>query len=154
MQCVHAVLGVSSFLVNSPAKHVLHSPFPVSSCHCPLWQFRQAVAPDKEYLPATQVASHVDAVVAADVVEYLPAVQSVQRALPEDVLYLPGTQAVQACPSSPVKPALHLQLANVPLASGEFEFDGQDEHVEAPAREYFPASHLLSQLFCPPEPCL
>jgi hypothetical protein len=154
MQCVHAVLGVSSFVVNSPAKHVLHSPFPVSSCHCPLWQFRQAVAPDKEYLPATQVASHVDAVVAADVVEYLPAVQSVHVAAPADVLYLPGSQASHLPPSGPVKPALHLQLVAVPLASGEFEFDGHVVHAEAPAREYFPASHLLSHLFCPPDSCL
>ena len=154
MQCVHAILGVSSFLVNSPAKHVLQSPFPVSSCHCPLWQFRQAVAPDKEYLPAAQVAAHVDAVVAADVVEYLPAVQFVHVAAPADVLYLPGTQASHLPPSGPVKPTLHLQLVEIVLASSEFEFDGQDEHVEAPAREYFPASHLLSQLFCPPEPCL
>ena len=138
---MHAGLGVSSFAVNSPAKHVLQSLFPVASWYFPLWQFRQAVAPDNEYFPVAHVASHVDAVVAADVVEYLPAVHSVHVAAPADVLYLPGSQAVQACPSGPVKPALHLQLANVPLASGEFEFDGQDEHVfdVAPTVvEYFP----------------
>ena len=101
MQCVHAGLGVSSFDVNSPDKHVLHSPLPVSSWYCPLWQLRQTVAAAKEYFPTTQV-SHVDAVVAADVVEYLPAGHPVHVALPVDVLYVPATQFVHCNPSRPV----------------------------------------------------
>jgi hypothetical protein len=32
----------------------------------------------------------------------VPAVHSVHVAAPTDVLYLPGSQAVQACPSGPV----------------------------------------------------
>lgn len=153
MQCVHAGLGVSSFVVTSPAKHVLHSPFPISSWYVPLWQFRQPVAADKEYFPTTQVP-HVSIDTAATAVEYLPAKQSVQAALPVSDLCLPGTQAVHGTPFDPVYPMLQMQLANVPLASGEFEFDGHVVQEEAPAREYFPASHLLSQLFSPPESCL
>jgi len=145
---VHAGLGVSSFAVNSPGKHVLQSLFPVSSWYFPLWQFRQTLAPDKEYLPATQVASHVDALVAADALEYLPAVQFVHRTLPEDVLYFPGTQAVQGPPSGPVYPVLHLQLCNVPLATGEFEFDGHVVHEAAPPSEYLPAVHGVLQFPC------
>ena len=61
-----------------------------------------AVAPDKEYVPTAQVGLHVAKVVAAVTVENLPAAQSVQSALPEAVLYLPGTQAVQAPPSEPL----------------------------------------------------
>ena len=34
-----------------------------------------------------------------------------------------------------------MQLARVPLASGEYEYDGHAVHAEAPASEYFPASH-------------
>ena len=62
----------------------------------------QAVAADKEYVPTAQVGSHVDKVVAAVAVENLPVAQSVQRASPEAVLYLPGTQAVQVPPSEPL----------------------------------------------------
>jgi hypothetical protein len=149
-QCVHAMLGVSTFAVNSPAKHGLHSPLPVASWYCPLWQFRQTVAADKEYFPATQVGSHVDAVVAADVVEYLPAVHSVHVAAPSDVLYLPATQFTQTPPSGPVLPALHLQWAWAPLPSGEYEFDGQSPHVfdVAPTFvEYFPAPQFVHAAF-------
>jgi hypothetical protein len=147
---VHAILGVSSFVVYSPAKHVLHSPFPVSSCHCPLWQFRHTVAPDKEYVPAAHVGSHVDAVVAAVTVEYLPGSHDAHEALPVDDLYLPGTQAVHGPPCTPVYPALQMQLARVPLASGEYEFDGQSPHVfdVAPTVvEYFPAPQFVHRAF-------
>ena len=146
---MHAGLGLLSFNVNSPAKHVLHSPLPVASWYCPLWQFRQTVAPDKEYCPARQVGSHVDAVVAAVTVEYLPAAHSAHKALPVDALYLPGTQAVHSSPSDPVYPLLHLQLTRVPLPTAEYELDGHAMHAEAPASEYFPASqfvHVASDL--------
>ena len=113
---MHAGLGLLSFNVNSPAKHVLHSPLPVASWYCPLWQFRHTVAPDKEYCPARQVGSHVDAVAAAVTVEYLPGSHGVHKVLPADVVYLPGTQAVHWPPLGPVYPALQMQLARVPLA--------------------------------------
>ena len=99
---MHAILGLLSSNVNSPAKHVLHSPFPVWSWYCPLWQVRHTVAPDKEYVPAAHVGSHVDAVLAAVTVEYLPGSHDVHKVLPSDALYLPGTQAVHSPPSGPV----------------------------------------------------
>jgi hypothetical protein len=37
---------------------------------------------------------------------------------------------------------LHLQLANVPLAPGEFEFDGHDVHAEV-EEEYVPAPQFV-----------
>lgn len=141
MQCVHAIFGVSSFLVNSPGKHVLHSPFPVSSWYCPLWQFRQTVAAAKEYFPATQVGSHVDAVVAAVAVEYLPGIHPVQSALPVYVLYLPATHCVHVPPSGPEEPALQMQFVETPLPANEYEFVGQSPHVSDAAPtvvEYFP----------------
>jgi hypothetical protein len=61
--------------------------------------------------------------------EYFPAPQFVHKAFPVAVLYLPASQFAQFPPSGPVDPALHLQLANVPLAAGEFEFDGHPAQV-------------------------
>lgn len=69
-----------------------------------------------------------------------------QRAEPVGVLYFPATQFTHAPPSGPDDPALHIQLAKVPLAAGEFEFAGQTAHVSdvAPtATEYLPAVQLV-----------
>ena len=52
-------------------------------------------------------------------VEYLPAPHFAQTSAPVDVLYLPATQDVQAPPSGPDVPMLHVQLARVPLPSNE-----------------------------------
>ena len=69
--------------------------------------------------------------------------QSLHKADPADVLYLPATHAVQLPPSGPVDPALQVQLVKAALPAGELEFDGQAVHVELPeapaAVEYVPA---------------
>jgi len=71
--------------------------------------------------------------------------QSLHKADPADVLYLPATHAVQLPPSGPVDPALQVQLVKAALPAGEVEFDGQAVHdasVVCPvAVPYLPAQH-------------
>jgi hypothetical protein len=55
-------------------------------------------------------ATHVVAIVAPTVVEYLPAAQLVHAALPMSILNLPATQAVHTPPSAPVKPTSQIIL--------------------------------------------
>ena len=47
-------------------------------------------------------ARHVSAVVAATTAEYVPAAQSVHRAMPVTILYFPATHAVHGPPAGPV----------------------------------------------------
>ena len=87
----------------------------------------------------TQVAASVAAVL----VEYVPAKQSVHTALPVLILYLPATQAVHEPPSGPVNPALQVQAARAVLGLGELELLGHARHVPSAVAcvlvEYFPA---------------
>ena len=53
-------------------------------------------------------ARHVSAVVAATTAEYVPAAQSVHRAMPVTILYFPAAHAVHV-PAGPVYPRLQLQ---------------------------------------------
>jgi hypothetical protein len=87
------------------------------------------VAADKEYFPTEQKLLHVAAVVAPDVVEYCPCAHGEQVALPVDILYFPASQLVQGPPFGPEEPALQMQLAKVPLPSGEYVFEGHPVHV-------------------------
>jgi hypothetical protein len=76
------------------------------------------------------------------VLEYVAPVQSTHTALPVEPLYLPGAHAVQVPPFTPVKPALQVQslIVVLPMISDQ-EFTTHATQVDAPALEYFPASH-------------
>ena len=79
-------------------------------------------------LPAIEIVfpghtTQVVAVVAAVVVEYLPASQSVHAAEPDKGLYLPAAHETQLCASGPVWPAGH-----------------PGRQVLAPVAEYVPAA--------------
>jgi hypothetical protein len=52
--------------------------------------------------------------------------------------------AIQAVPSSPEYPVLHLQLEAAMLAAGEFELSGQAVHARLPIIAlYVPAAHSV-----------
>ena len=72
--------------------------------------------------------------------QYVPAPQSMHRADPVDVLYVPAVHAVHSPPSGPEEPALQVQLVKAELPPGELEFVGQVMHVEiaVTAVEYVP----------------
>ena len=61
--------------------------------------------------------------------------------------YFPDKQVAQLPPAGPEYPALHVQLVEVKLPTGELEFDGHALHVElaeAPtAVEYVPAPQSM-----------
>ncbi len=92
-------------------------------------------------------ATQVVATVAADVVEYVAAAQSVHAALPVLILYLPATHVEQTPPSGPVKPTLHVQATRTELAVGELELVGQARQVVTTVAptvvEYVPAPQLV-----------
>lgn len=77
----------------------------------------QTEPPATEYLPYQQML-HWSRAVAPIVVEYEPALQSVQPKLPAAVLYLPTPHAVHVPPSGPEYPATHTQsvAASLPVA--------------------------------------
>jgi hypothetical protein len=62
--------------------------------------------------------------------------QDVQSELPVLDLYFPIPHAVQALQSTPVNPALNLQLVETVLPAGELEDEEQLLQTEAQAREY------------------
>ena len=74
---------------------------------------------------------HTDAALAPTVVEYVATPQSVQRAFPLTVLYLPATHPVQTPPFGPENPALHMQAPTTELDAAEFVFAGQVKHTDA-----------------------
>jgi len=76
-------------------------------------------------------AIHVVAIVAPDVVEYVPPVQSVHAALPVAILYLPATHNTHTPPSGPVKPTLQVQAVRATLEIGELELVGHPIQVVA-----------------------
>jgi hypothetical protein len=71
---------------------------------------------------------HALAVVAPIIFEYVSAGQFVQLALPELFLNFPATQVVQAPPSGPVYPVLHLQseMNFDVFENGDCELAGHD----------------------------
>ena len=80
-----------------------------------------------EYFPASQLIQ----VAVPAVAEYFPASQSVHTALPVVVLYFPATQAVHGPPSGPVYPGLQVQALIVELGLGELELEGHARQVVA-----------------------
>jgi hypothetical protein len=72
---------------------------------------------------------HVEITEAPTAVEYIPAQQVEQVALPVNDLYVPATHAAHEPPSGPVDPALQVQLVKAELPAGALEFDGQSLHV-------------------------
>ena len=74
---------------------------------------------------------HTDAALALAVVEYVATPQSVQRAFPLTVLYLPATHPVQTPPFGPENPALQVQATRTELELGELELEGQVWQVDA-----------------------
>jgi hypothetical protein len=90
---------------------------------------------------------HITEVEDPTTVEYVPAAQAKQVAIPVFGLYVPATHAVHEPPFAPVDPALQVQLVEAELPAGELEFDGQTLHVEfveAPtAVEYVPAEQSV-----------
>jgi len=53
----------------------------------------------------------------------------VHATLPVAILYVPAAHRLQAKPSDPVDPELHLQSVKKALAAPELLLDGQDKHV-------------------------
>jgi hypothetical protein len=76
--------------------------------------------------------THVAELVAAVLIENVPAAQSVHTAaLPlAPVWYLPATHAEHVPPFAPVNPALHEQTATSVLETGAFAFEGQAMQVD------------------------
>jgi hypothetical protein len=98
-QSVHAALPM--FVLNVPAEQGVHAPpsRPVK----PALHTQTARAELRlGELEFTGQARHVVATVAATVVEYVPAAQSVHTALPLTVLKLPAAQAVHTSPFAPL----------------------------------------------------
>jgi len=77
-------------------------------------------------------------------------------ALPEAALNVPAGHAVQAVPSLPVKPAMHVQLLMLKAPCSEDEPTGQIEHGAKPgAVLYVPAAHSVhTPPFAPVYPAL
>ena len=85
------------------------------------------------------------AVVAATVVEYLPAPQSVHAAEPVAVLYFPAAHETHDCASGPVEPAGQFeftQSSRASLPAGELDPAGQAVHIPVSRTGlYVPAGH-------------
>ena len=125
-QSVHSADPVDSLYF--PATHAAHgSPTgPVD----PALQVQFVKAP----LPAGELefdgqALHVELVEAPTAVEYVPASQSEQVAVPVNTLYFPATHAAHWPPFDPVDPVLQVQFVKAELPAGDLEFDGQSLHV-------------------------
>ncbi len=86
-------------------------------------QFVKAELPSGE-LEFDGQALHVELAEAPTAVQYVPAAQSEQVAVPVNALYFPATHAVHEPPSGPENPALQAQLVKPRLPAGELEFAG------------------------------
>ncbi len=73
---------------------------------------------------------HVEITEAPTDVEYVPATQFEQVAVPVNDLYCPAAHTAHGDPFAPVDPALQMQFVRAELPSGELEFDGQTLHLE------------------------
>ena len=76
--------------------------------------------------------------------EYLPLTQSMQGAVPGEILYVPVAQPVQiiACSGWPVDPLLHVQSLRASLPEDDDDREGQFEHA-LDVEEYLPASQSM-----------
>ena len=86
-------------------------------------------------------------------VEYFPAAQSVQAAVPLTSLYLPLMQAEQSAQVAPVNPGLHVQLSLSVLVPGLFVLTGQFSHELLPTASLNLPSVHFSQVVCPMSGC-
>jgi hypothetical protein len=125
-----------------PATHAAHGP--PSGPVDPVLQVQLV----KAALPSGEVefdgqTLHVELAEAPTAVEYVPATQSEQVAVPVNDLYCPARQAEQVPPSGPENPASQVQLVKSTLPSGELEFDGQSLHVFPGNSLYCPGLHAL-----------
>jgi hypothetical protein len=140
-----------------PAPQSVHSADPVDDLYFPATHAAH-VSPTGPVDPALQVqfvkdalpagefefdgqTLHVELVEAPSAVEYVPATQSEQVAVPVNTLYFPDTQAEQVPPSGPENPASQVQFVKSKLPSDELEFDGQSLHVVPVNVLYCPATH-------------
>ena len=102
---------------------------------------------------------HTLGVLAACVVENLPARQFVHAAFPMTSLYFPATQPAHGPPLGPVNPVLQRQAVCAALEAGETEFDGQVRHTldaspacvveNLPARQSVHVAFPLTSLYFP-----
>jgi hypothetical protein len=143
-QSVHTALPVA--ILYLPATQEVHTPpsGPVDpALHVQAVRAELGLGEMELIGHATQVAASV----APTVVEYVPAAQSVQAALPVAILYLTATQAVHVPPLGPVNPTLHVQAARVELGLGELELAGHATQVAAAVAatvvEYVPAAQSV-----------
>jgi hypothetical protein len=123
--------------------HAMQAPLPFVALYVPAAHAVQATPSAPVYpglhthhaLPATDVAFDGQtlqtlALPAAETFEYAPAGQFVHDALPLTFLYFPTTQELQAPPSGPVYPMIHMQLDIFFGVSenGDLEFAGHALH--------------------------
>jgi len=101
-------------------------------------QLEHVDTPAAEYFPVAQAVHTAEPAMEND-----PAVQVVHDALPVMSLYFPSTHATHEPPFGPLKPVLQAQAATAELETGEIELEGQLEHVDTPAAEYFPAPQAV-----------
>ena len=95
---------------------------------------------------------HEDEDVEPLIVEYLPAShgkQVVSAVAAEVAEYLPAMQTVHGPPAGPYEPALHTQALKVEEAAGEELRAGHSWQADA-VSQYFPATH--SEQVSPPAP--
>ena len=141
-QSVHTALPVA--ILYFPATHAVHGP-PIGPVDPALHV--QAARTELEIgeLEFVGHAMHVVAIVAPTVVEYVPAPQSVQTALPVEILYFPVTHAVHAPPPfSPVNPALQMHSKTLVLALGDVLLTGHVVHAALPTVFFHvPAAHAV-----------
>lgn len=112
---LHTVHAVAAALRDSvPAPQFAHDAFEATLLNFPAMQDIQTVAPVLR--------------------DSAPAGQTVHSVFACEFLYVPAEQLVHALAVAPSKPPLHVQLLNVELPDGEFEFAGHEEpHAVAPA---------------------
>ena len=82
--------------------------------------------PDCEFAPQFE---HAKIEVAPITVEKVFAEQFVHTAVPETVLYLPGTHKAHGPPLGPLAPALHTHDVTTELPATELELSGQLRHL-------------------------
>jgi hypothetical protein len=143
-----------------PDSQLMHSTEPVVVLYFPVMQrvHGPPFGPDAPVLQIQPVnAEHVthvepefvgharQATVAATVVEYVLAPQSVHATLPITFLNFPATQAVHGPPSGPVYPILQMHISICEPGPGEFELAGHAKQavavVAAVVSVYVPVGH-------------
>ena len=120
---VHSALPMP--VLNVPATQGRHTPpsgpvYPLLHTHAAL------EPPDCEFAPQFE---HATIDVAPTTVENVFAEQFVHTAVPETVLYLPGTHKAHGPPLGPLAPALHTHDVIKELPATELELSAQPRHI-------------------------